>query len=172
MKYLIKNNLATISGSSKVLDENENLVYVVKGSFFSNVFSKTYKKTLRDMDKNKLFFVKNKFWHKPGFLSAKIYDSKKNKIAIVRQSHYIKNGYEVEGATEPISIEGTGWNLDISLGNKKIGHISLPKIENTKDFFRISDAYVLEVEDAEDVAFLVAVVIAIDNIVDRKRKKK
>ena len=69
------------------------------------------------------------------------------------------------GATEPITVEGTGWNLDIKLGNKIIG-----KIEPSKEI-NFNNTYVFEAKDKEDVPFLVAMLIAIDNIHDAHRNR-
>lgn len=171
MKLLIKNKLFSTGQSSVAENEQGEVLYKIKGKFFSNHISKTYKKVIKGKDGKKLFYVRNKFWHKIYHDSAIIYNAKKKKIAIVSNSHILKNGYEVTGATEPIKIEGQGWNLDIILGEKVIGHISLPPIQNAKDALRITDQFVLEAEDEEDVPFLVAVVIAIDNIHDHKRRK-
>ena len=86
------------------------------------------------------------------------------KLATVQNSHFIKNGYEVTGATEEIKVEGKFWNLDIMLGDKKIGHIGRP------EKITLDDAYTLEVDDPEDAPFLVAMMIAIDNIHDQRRR--
>ena len=118
---------------------------------------------IKDANGKKLFVVRNKFWHKPFYKSALIFQNGK-KLATVQNSHFIKNGYEVTGATEEIKVEGKFWNLDIMLGDKKIGHIAPP------EKMTLDDAYTLEVEDPEDAPFLVAMMIAIDNIHDQQRR--
>lgn len=50
------------------------------------------------------------------------------------------------------------------LGGEQIGHISLPSN------LGIDDTYILDVFNEEDVGFLVALMIAIDNIHDQLRK--
>lgn len=161
----------SIGQGSTVKNEEDKIVYKVKGSFLSNHITKLYKKKIKDENGKKLFTVRNKFWHKPFHKSAVIFNDKGKKLAVVTNSHLIKNGYEVVGATEPIQVEGRGWDLDIILGEKKIGHISLPEVKNIKDAMRISDAFVLDVEDPDDAPFLVAMMIAIDNIHDQERRK-
>lgn len=166
MKYLVKNQAVSLKGNTKVFDEQNNLAFIVKGNFFSNAILKTYKKTIKDLNKKKLFVVRNKFWHAPYHPSAIIYNDKKQKLAVVKASHLIKNGYEVFGATEPINIEGTGWNLDIKLGDKVIGKIMPP------DKISFNDSYCIDVFDADDTSFLIALMIAIDNIHDQTKRKK
>ena len=163
MKYTIKNNFFSLGGSSLVYDENNEVAFKAKGSVFSNIITRFHKKIIRDKNGKKLFVVRNKFWHKPFYKSALIFQNGK-KLATVQNSHFIKNGYEVTGATEEIKIEGKFWNLDIMLGDKKIGHIAPP------EKMTLDDAYTLEVEDPEDAPFLVAMMIAIDNIHDQQRR--
>ena len=163
MKFLIKNTFMSLRGNSKVTTEDGQLAYKVKGKLFSNLISKTYKKVIKDANGKKLFVVRNKFWHKPFYKSALIFQNGK-KLATVQNSHFIKNGYEVTGATEEIKVEGKFWNLDIMLGDKKIGHIAPP------EKMTLDDAYTLEVDDPEDAPFLVAMMIAIDNIYDQQRR--
>ena len=55
--------------------------------------------------------------------------------------------------------------MDIIKNGKKIGYVS-------KDWNFVRDQYTLEVESVEDKALLVALVIAIDNVFDRRRKEK
>ena len=163
MKFLIKNTFMSLRGNSKVTPEDGQLAYKVKGKLFSNLISKTYKKVIKDANGKKLFVVRNKFWHKPFYKSALIFQNGK-KLATVQNSHFIKNGYEVTGATEEIKVEGKFWNLDIMLGGKKIGHIGCP------EKMTLDNAYTLEVDDPEDAPFLVAMMIAIDNIYDQQRR--
>lgn len=169
MRLIIKNKFFTLTGSSTVKDETGNLVYKVKGNWFANVFAKTYKKVVKNKEGKKEFVIKNKFFHAPGFPNAKILRDGKQ-IAVVTPSHLVKAGYEVTGATDPIRIVGErgkgifNWKLDIFLGDKMIGAI-LPY-----DKVHWSDTYVLECDDPEDASFLVAVIIAIDNISDKKRR--
>lgn len=163
MKYTVKNKAISLNGGSIVYNEKHEIVFKVSGNFIKNIFG-LHTKKIKDKDGKKLFVVRNKFWHKPFFRSAIIYANGK-KIATVTNSHLIKNGYEVIGATEPITVEGTGWNLDIKLGNKIIG-----KIEPSKEI-NFNNTYVFEAKDKEDVPFLVAMLIAIDNIHDAHRNR-
>ena len=173
MKYLIENKLMSFGGSSKITDEQGKVAYIAKGSIFGNLILKFYKKTIIDAStKKKLFYVRNKFWHKPFQKSAIIYNDKKQKMAIVRTSNLFKHAYEVVGGTQPINVEGTGWNLDITFGDQKVGHIAPPSEDMVKNFFRVTDGYSLEVLDKEDATFLIALVIAIDNIHDQQRRDK
>ena len=102
MKFYVKNKFLSWGGSSEVLNENKEPIYKVKGK----VFSITHKKYICDMEDNRLFMVRNKYWH--FFIGT-----------IKRELNFIVNSFEVN------------------------------------------------VENPENAPFMIAFVIAIDNIVDR-----
>ena len=62
---------------------------------------------------------------------------------------------------DEIEIKGDflSWTLDIIKNGKTIGTIR-------REFNLFKDCFVLETEDTEDMPFMVALVIAIDNILD------
>ncbi|MGM9971745.1 MAG: LURP-one-related/scramblase family protein [Anaeroplasmataceae bacterium] len=160
MKVYIKNKLVSFGGSSKVLDESQNPIYKVKGKLFSI----THKKKIYDMQGKLLYRVRNKwinfFTHK-----AYIYDAKKKKIATVRDKWAnVNQEYFIQDYVDEIKIEGKflSTNCNILRNGEKIGNIN-------RQFFAITDSFELEANE-EDIPFLIALVIAIDNIVDHKTK--
>lgn len=156
MKIIVKNKFASIGGSSKVTDENGNDIFKVKGKFFSF----TRKKKIYDMQGNLLYVVRNKFfkwWTKSAF----IINSNKQKVARVK-NRGIKVGFDVVGYGDEIAVNG--WLMTgckIIKNGKEIGSI------NTK-FMSLMDTFEVDVLDGEDASFIVAMVIALDNITDRK----
>ncbi|MBR1925678.1 MAG: LURP-one-related family protein [Clostridia bacterium] len=165
-KLIIKNKMVTMRGSSFVLDEEGNKVFRVKGKFFTM----TQKKRIYDMDGELKYIVRNKFWH---FLNSScfILDDEKEKIAMLTNGLFdFKRRFVLKGYSDEIEISGAVFqfpNLEMQIvkNGKVIGKI----IRNLKDnFFR--DCYVAEIEDETEEAFVVALVIAIDNIYDERRK--
>lgn len=157
MKLYVKNKLGSIGGSSKVLDENKEPVYKVKGK----IFSITRKKRICDLDGNVLYRVRNKYWH--FFLkSAFIYDADGEKIVTVKRKLRLKNDYSVQGTQDEIKIDGTifGWNFKVIKNGEIIGTIK-------RNFTVFVDAFELDVDNPDDAPFMIALVIAIDNITDR-----
>lgn len=160
MKLIIKNKLVSVGGSSTVTDENGNKAYNVKGK----VFSVTKKKYVKDLNGKTLFMVRNKFWkffvHK-----ALIYDGEGHQLARVIRKISLKANFTVEGTEKPLRVEGNfiGLDLDIILGEEKIGHIR-------RKFVALTDEFHVDVYHDEDAPFLIALVIAIDNICDRASK--
>lgn len=77
-----------------------------------------------------------------------------------------KGGYDVASATDEISIDGWGMKgYTIYKNGKQVGTVN-PKIMS------MTDTYEVNIEDTEDPAFIVAVVIAIDNISDKTSKSR
>lgn len=157
MKLFVQNKLVSLGGSSRVFDEKEQDVYKVKGKYFTV----TKKKFIRDLEGNNLYTVRNKYWH---FIkkSCFIIDNEGNKIAkIYKKPFTFKPDYRVEGFKDEIEIKGDflSWTLDIIKNGKTIGTIR-------REFNLFKDCFVLETEDTEDMPFMVALVIAIDNILD------
>ncbi len=160
MKVYIKNKFWSIGGGSDVVDENKNPVYKVKGK----VFSITRKKYLCDMEGNRLYTIRNK-WFNWFIHKAYIYDKDKHKIATVKDKWFnIDQKYFVTGYKDEIKINGKFFSLtaEILRNGEVIGTIR-------RQITFLLDAFELEAKE-EDMPFLIALIIAIDNIQDKKYK--
>ncbi len=160
MKVYIKNKFWSLGGGSTVVDENKNPVFQVKGK----VFSITRKKYLCDMEGNKLFKIRNK-WFNWFIHKAYIYDSNNNKVATVKDKWFnYKQDYFVTGYKDEIKIDGKFFSLTTQiLRNGEVVGTIRRKIN------LILDSFELEASE-EDMPFMIALVIAIDNITDKKYK--
>ena len=159
MKLIVKNKFASLTGASYVRDDSGKDLFKVKGKL--KLFSPTRKKKIYDMEGNRLYTVRNK-WFNFFFNSAYIYDADKNKIAklktgftrtIVSQDEEFEDTYKI--ARNP---EGRG--RAIYKNDQVIG-----VWRNTKLHF--VDTFEVEYENADDAAILVALMIAVDNIGDK-----
>lgn len=160
MKVYIKNKILSWGGGSDVLGEDEQVLYKVKGK----VFSPTRKKRIYDKDGNLLYIVRNK-WFNWFVDSAYIYDANKNKIAKVKDKFLnFNNEYFITGYKDEIKIEGKFFSLtsQILKNGEVFGTIRRQR-------FTILDSFELEAKE-EDIPFLIALIIAIDNITDKKSK--
>lgn len=160
MKVFIKNKIWSIGGDSSVVDENKNPVYKVKG----RPFSITHVKYVCDTEGKKLFKVRNK-WFNFFVHKAYIYDANKNKIATVKDKMFnVNQEYFVLGYKDEIKIQGRffGTNSQILKNGEVIGSIN-------RQLTIINDAFELEANE-EDIPFLIALTIALDNITDKKYK--
>ncbi len=148
----------SLGDSSTVVDENKNPLFKVKGK----IFSITRKKKIKDMSGKTLYTVRNKWLN---FFSHKafIYDENKVKIATVKDKWInVKKEYFIEGMGDEIKIEGGFFSLSCQIlkNGEVIGTIRR-KIDMWVDSFELE-------ADEKDIPFLIALVIAIDNIVDKK----
>ncbi len=158
MKVYVRNKLVSLGGASVVLNENKEPIFKVKGK----IFSFTRKKKIYDKDGKLMFIVRNK-WFNWFVHKAFIYDSNKDKIAKVKDKYFdIKGVYYVEGYKDEIKIDGKFFSLTSEI-LKNGEHMAAIRREITW----VADCFELEAEE-EDVPFLVALTIAIDNIADKK----
>ena len=113
------------------------------------------------MENEHLFTIRNKFWH---WLTRKafIYNAEGEKIATLSNNTYSRK-YVVEDYIDEIEIIGHAFRLGLSVkkGEEEIGKI-------TRQLTFIGDAFVLETENQQLMPFLVALTIALDNIMDDK----
>ena len=160
MKVYIKNKFWSLGGGSSVVDENKQPIYNVKGRFFSP----TRVKWLCDLNGNKLYKIRNKwlnfFVHK-----AYIYDANKTRIATVKDKWFnVNQEYFILGYKDEIKVEGKffGLNCQILKNGEVIGTIR-------REITIINDAFELDA-NIDDLPLLISLVIAIDNITDKKYK--
>lgn len=161
MRVFIKNKLVSLGGSSAVVDENNNPVYTVKGK----ILSPTHKKIIKDLNGKKLYTLRNK-WFNWFVHKVYIYDAQtKKKVATVKDKFFnVHKEFFVDGYGDEISTEGDFFSLSTTIyrNDTPIGEIN-------RQITLIRDAFCLEA-DEKDIPFLIALVIAIDNITDKKRQ--
>lgn len=161
MELAIKNKWISLGGSSTVTDLSGRDVLKVKGK----IFSFTRKKFVTDLSENRLYTVRNKFFSLFG-RKAFVIDPSGNKIVTVRKKLLsFRDKYFIESTLGDLVIDGNilGFNYNITLNGRSIGHISR----------RVSlrDSFVLSIDDRFDYALFTALVIAIDNVTDRRRNE-
>lgn len=161
MKVLIKNQFFSMAGSSKVLNENKEPIYNVKGKFLSL----KHKKRVCDLDGHVLYRVQNRLFN-PFSHVAYILDQDKKRVAkIIRKAYDVKGNFEIEGLDSDMIIEGNFFGLTSKIlkNGETLGTI-------TRDLNMFEDHYTLEANE-QDIPFLIALVIAVDNITDSKSRR-
>ena len=158
MELAIRNKWISLRGSSVVKDLNENDVLRVRGKFWTF----TRKKFVEDLDGNLLYTVRNKFWIL--FVrKAFVYNKDGEIVANIRKKFWsVHDRYFVETTYGQLEICGNilGFDYHIKLNDEEIGHVAR-KIS-------LRDSFVLSIDETKvDYAFMVALVIAIDNITDQ-----
>lgn len=158
MQLSIKNKWISIGGSSVVQDVDGNDVLKVKGK----VFSFTSKKFITDLNDNVKYIVRNKFWRLFAY-KAFVLDPEENTVATIRRKVFsLHDRYFITSSLGEMEIIGNilQFNYKIILNGKEVGHVAR-KIS-------LRDSFVLTIDDDIDPTLIVALVIAIDNITDRK----
>ena len=158
MELAIKNKWVSLGGSSVVQDTAGNDVMKVKGK----IFSFTRKKFLTDLNDNVKYIIRNKFWRLFTY-RAFVLDPQENVKAEIRRKIFsLHDRYFVTSDLGQMEIIGNifQFNYRIILNGQEIGHVAR-KVS-------LRDSFVLTVNDDVDAEFMVALVIAIDNITDRK----
>ena len=160
MEVSIRNKWVSLRGGSTVKDLSENDVLRVQGKFWTF----TRKKFVKDLNGNTLYVVRNKFWTLFA-RKALVYNAEGEVVARIRRKIFsMHDRYFIESALGEMEIKGNILLHDyhITLNGKEIGHIAR----------RISlrDSYVLSLDDDQEVAFFVALCIAIDNITDQMKE--
>ena len=156
MRIFVKNKIISLRGSSFAVDEAENPVFNIKGKFFTF----TRKKYIMDLNGNKLFTVRtrlfNFFFHK-----AFVIDSNGNKIVSVRNRFSFRNAFKLQ------SLDGSQLTMDGDLFsyNMTVYKNGIPIGDIHRNFNIIRDSFILDA-DPENLAFLTALIIAIDNVID------
>lgn len=161
MKVFIKNKLISWGGSSEVVNEKKEPMFTVRGKFFTL----TKKKRMYDVEGNLLYIIRNRYWN---FLSHKvfIYDAEKNKVATIKKGKWSLNAkYQIEDCVDDMSIEGKFWGRTCKIlrNGKEVGVI-------VKDFTLLKDSFTLDAEE-KDINFFTALVIALDNITDKRDRR-
>lgn len=162
MQLFIKNKIVSLRGSSTVKDAQGNDVLEVKGK----LITVTKKKRICDMNGNVLYTVRCR-WLNPLAHKAYIYNADKKKIATVKRPAFsLKNKFEVSTDQGDLLIEGGYFSMHclIKRGDEILGAITRKALNLTS--FLGEDFFTVEAGDDANAAYLVALVIAIDNVVD------
>ena len=148
------------SSISFVCDLNENKVLEVKGK----IFTFTRKKYLNTLEGETKYIIRNKFWRLFAY-KALVLDPNNEVVASIRRKIFsFHDRYFVESDKfGSLELKGNilGFDYHIYLNGDEVGHISR-KIS-------LRDSFVLSIDDSKiDYMFVVALVIAIDNITDQR----
>lgn len=157
----VKNKFISLRGGSDVVNDNNEPVFKVKGKWPSL----RKRKFVCTLDGKVLYEVRNKFWH---FIypSAFIFDENKERVARVKKKIMtMRTQYFLDGNEHEYVIDGNwiGWDLTVTRDGAVIGKI-------TRNFDVFKDSFTVESEE-ENMPFMIALVIAIDNIQDNARNE-
>ncbi|MFR9293998.1 MAG: LURP-one-related/scramblase family protein [Turicibacter sanguinis] len=150
--YYIKQKIFSLRDHYYVYDKHEQAAFEVTGKFLAIADQLT----IRDLNQNELFTVKQKLMTVWG-----AYDIYKGDIlcaTIKRRPSLFKPKLDVESEYGNFQLRGDVFdhNFSITKDGQEVGHIE-------KKWFKLSDHYELQVATGQDDAFFIAMLIAIDN---------
>ena len=131
----------------------------VKGKFFSF----TSKKFIQDLNGQTKYIVRNKFWRLFRY-SAVVYNANGEKVCTIRRKIFsLHDHYFIESSMGDLQIRGNilTFNYAVLLNGQEVGHIARN--------ISLRDSFTLTISDNFDMYTFVALVIAIDNITDRRQ---
>ena len=166
MKYIIKNKIISLGGSSTVRNEEGQDLFRVKG----RIFTFTKHKTICDLNDKPLFRVRNKFFH---ILLPKVFlmDADGN-ILVTIKKHSLFSFRQTfdficaEGSDLNLSVQGDfiGRHYDILDNGVPVAHVR-------RNFNLIKDSFWLETDLEEKAALYISIVIALDNYYDKLQQE-
>ena len=123
-------------------------------------------KLIYDKNGNLLYIVRNKYWT---MFTDKvlIYDDNKVKVATIKKNKFSFSAkYQVEDCLDSMEIVGKFFSPTVKImkNGKENGVI-------TRELSILTDSFTLE-GDEEDIPFLTALVIGLDNMKDKKEESK
>ena len=159
MKVFIKNKLVSWGGGSDVTDISGNPVYKVKG----RVLSIGRRKIMCDLDGNTLFVIRNR-WLNPIRHKTYIKDADGNRIATVYSKAFDLTRLYADTEHGQYTVQGKFFGRNSSILRDGVQVAILER-----QFTVIKDAFSLEASP-EDMPFMTALVIALDNLCDNRSK--
>lgn len=158
MRYYMKSKLFKLKEDFWIKNQYDEDVYFIDNKFFT--FGLQF-----DILKNNrvLYSVKEKLFT---FMSNYDMFENENVVAEVNQKFtFFKDKLSVSSKYGDLSIQGDyfDYNYEIYKGRELIAKV-------TKEFFSFTDNYFIDI-DFEDEAFVLALVVIIDNIIDKQKNR-
>ncbi|MBE6068820.1 MAG: hypothetical protein E7211_14155 [Clostridium lundense] len=157
MKYKIRQKVFSFADNFIIKDESDRPWFVVKGKFFSI----GDKLAIEDLDGNQLFYIEQKL-----FKLLPEYHIFQNDIQVAKvkkEFTFLKPKFCIESKFGEYEVNGDIFSYSFQvLKNKKI------VATVNKKWFAFSDTYGVDIIDKENHAFLLTLVIVIDQVIHDK----
>ncbi|CAF3343217.1 unnamed protein product [Rotaria socialis] len=163
-RYQIREKIFSIGDNFKIKDEAGQDVYTVR----SKLFSLGDKLVLEDIAGNGLIKIQQQMLHlHPTFniLSARPNDSDRELAVVKKKFAFFHQKFNIESIYGNYSLEG----LDIFAHSFTLVKNGQTVAIVSKTFFSLSDTYGVEIAGDEDHAFILALVIVLDQVLYDKK---
>lgn len=153
MRFIVTQKLFSFADYFVIHDENQRPVYKVEGRLFS--FGN--KLSIYDMGGTEQIYIEQKLFK---FLPEYHLFRQGQKLAVIKKEFtFMKPRFNIQGQSGAYIVEGDFFNYNFSV--KKDRQIVATV---SKKFFAMRDTYGIDIADGEDVEFLLAVCIIIDQV--------
>lgn len=154
MKYKIRQRIFSFGDNFTIRDENETPHFIVRGK----VFSLGDKLSLEDLNGNKLFYIEQKLFK---FLPEySIFQNDTQVAKVKKEFTFFKPKFNIESSFGRFDMEGDIFSHSFQI--LKNGRVVA---EVSKKWLSFSDTYGVDIADGENQAFLLALVIVIDQVI-------
>ena len=153
MRYKIRQKIFSFGDNFTIQDEHGQDQYIIRGK----IFTLGNKLRMEDLYGNELFYIEQKLFR---FLPEYYIFSQGEQIATVKKEFtFFKPSFHIESSIGTYEMHGDIFNYDFELlkNGDMIAHVS-------KKFFAFSDTYGVDILDTEDQAFILSLVIVIDQV--------
>lgn len=154
MRYQIRQRIFSLGDNFVIKGENDEPRFIVKGK----VLSFGDKLSLQDLNGNELFYIEQKlFKFLPEYY---IFHNGMNVANVKKEFSFFKPKFHIESQYGTYSMEGDifGHDFNVLKDGRTAAYVS-------KKWFAFSDTYGVDIDDHEDQAFLLALVIVIDQVI-------
>jgi uncharacterized protein YxjI len=154
MRFLIKQKIWTLGDNFIIKDEFGNEHFIVKGK----VFALGKKLKIYNMQGVEIFYIEQKLFR---FLPEyTIYSSGQDIATIKKDFTFLKPKFSISSILGDFTIDGSVWGMEFTI--LKSGE---PVAQVSKKWFSWSDTYGVDIADNEDYAFILSLVIVIDQVI-------
>lgn len=153
MKYQIRQKVFSLGDSYIIKDELEDERYVVR----SEIFSFGHKLRIEDLNGNELIYIEQELFHLLPVYN--IYARGQLIASVKKELSFFKAKFDIECSSGNYSIEGDYFSHEFSIMKNGIEAACV-----SKQWFALSDTYGADIEDSEDQALMLALVIVVDEV--------
>ncbi|MCM0648299.1 LURP-one-related family protein [Clostridium swellfunianum] len=159
MRYKIRQRIFSFGDNFTIRDEEDNARFEVRGK----VFSFGDKLKIHDILGNELVYIEQEMFHlMPRF---NIYLDGNYAASVKKEFSLFRPSFTIESSMGNYTIEGDIFSHEFEILNngRQVAYVS-------KGWFTLSDVYGADIADSENQAFMLAMVIVIDQILYDKKK--
>lgn len=153
MRYLVRQRIFAFNDSFNITDEHNRPIFKIEG----RVFSLGNKLNIYDMSGNKRVYIEQKLLKL--LPQYEIYENDRVVAKVKKRLTFFKSRLDIESDYGNFTVKGDvlGYNFSILRDGKTIAVVN-------KKFISFSDTYSVEVAEGERDAFVLSLVIVIDQV--------